>query len=91
MDRIRWWLVDEVARWWTQAPKDAQFRLLQRVCQDKAPEVTVEELHCGIILAETEANEVDESTRALGERIARGEGLHGEAPPDAQVTECPTK
>jgi hypothetical protein len=61
MGRVRSWIIDEAARWWSQAPNEARFRLLERVTKEAPQEITLEELKLAIIAAETEAGEVCEA------------------------------
>lgn len=54
--------IETLAQWWTQAQDQARFELVQRVRGTKTPlkgDPTQQELYCAIILAETEAGEID--------------------------------
>lgn len=55
---VRKYVVDEIARWWSQAPNEARFRLLERVTKEAPKVPTLEELTLGIVAAETEAGEL---------------------------------
>jgi hypothetical protein len=48
----------ELARWWTSAPQEARFLLLTTATKENRP--PLRDLHLAIILAETEAGEVEE-------------------------------
>jgi hypothetical protein len=61
MGCVRTWIIDEAARWWSQAPNEARFRLLERVTKEAPQEITIDELRLAIIAAETEAGEVCEA------------------------------
>lgn len=50
--------VVQLARWWTSATSEARFGLLTKATQTNDP--PLEALHLAIILAETEAGEVEE-------------------------------
>jgi hypothetical protein len=55
--------VEQLARWWSSATKEARFVLLQRVLGQKAPlkgDPTLKELQLAIYLAEATAGEVIE-------------------------------
>lgn len=56
---VREYVIDEIARWWTQAPNEARFKLLERVTKETPKVPTLEELKLAIIAAETAAGEVD--------------------------------
>jgi len=62
MVSVRRFVVEEVARWWSEAPQEARFRLLQRVCEEAPKVPTLEELKLAIIAAETEAGEIIRET-----------------------------
>lgn len=70
MDGKRWWIVDEIARWWRTASDESRAVLVQRVL-DGAPEATYEEVIEGAIRAEADTGEADEQARAFAERLAR--------------------
>jgi hypothetical protein len=61
MGQLRHWIIDEAARWWSQAPQEARFRLLERVTKEAPEEITLDELRLAIVAAETEAGEVCEA------------------------------
>lgn len=52
------WDVEQLARWWTSAPNEARFALLTQATKEDRP--PLDKLHLAIILAETEAGEVEE-------------------------------
>ena len=58
MDSVRRYVIDEVARWWTSAPLEARYLLLQRVRNEAPKELTAKELELAILAAELEAGEV---------------------------------
>jgi hypothetical protein len=47
-----------LARWWTSASQEARFGLLTKATRENRP--PLDALHLAIILAETEAGEVEE-------------------------------
>lgn len=47
----RWWIVDEIARWWRQASLEERGLLMQRAV-DGTPEVSLEEVQQGAFIAE---------------------------------------
>ena len=61
--------IDGLARWWTQASNEERWLLLRRSQDPKAPKGTPnpQQLLSAIILAETEAGEVVDETRAAGQ------------------------
>jgi len=50
--------IDELAGWWTQASEEARYAVLQKATQENTP--PLDALRLAIILAETEAGEVEE-------------------------------
>jgi len=58
MDSVRKYVIDEVARWWTQAPLESRYLLLRRVREEKPKALTQEELQLAIIAAETHSGEL---------------------------------
>lgn len=47
----RWWIIDEVARWWRTAPEEARW-LLMRQGLDGDPRATLAEIQKGALVAE---------------------------------------
>jgi hypothetical protein len=58
MGGLRRYVIDEVARWWTQAPDEARYALMQRVHIEAPKELTREELWLAVVASETAAGEV---------------------------------
>jgi len=57
MDReCRWWIVDEITRWWRTASLEARYVLMQRALEG-TPEATIEEVRQGACLAEIDCDE----------------------------------
>lgn len=54
------WNVERIARWWTSAPQEARYALLQRAINGEATAPTLEEVRLAAILAEFEAREIAE-------------------------------
>ena len=52
------WDVEQLARWWTQAPQEARFAILTQATKENRP--PLDRLQLAIILAESEAGEVEE-------------------------------
>ena len=50
--------VESLARWWTSATQKARFEILRRSTLENSP--SFQDLRLAIILAETEAGEVEE-------------------------------
>jgi hypothetical protein len=51
MDGQRWWIVDEIARWWRTASEEARGVLMQRAIEG-TKEATLEEVQRGACIAE---------------------------------------
>jgi hypothetical protein len=54
--------IDQLARWWTQAPQEARFGLIERIYGQKAPQKgdpTLAEFRVAILLAESSSGEVE--------------------------------
>lgn len=64
MDSERWWIVDEIARWWRSATQEARGVLMQRAI-DGCKEATLAEVQKGAALAE-----LDVTSKELRESLA---------------------
>jgi len=81
--------IEQLATWWCQAANEQRAAFLsmfvvnrQRVTNPQAP--TQQEIQLAILLAEATQGTLDgEEARALGQRLTRGQGVHGQAAADA--------
>ena len=56
--------VEQLARWWNEAPQEARWLLLRQVLDERSKasaEISFDELRLAIYLAEAEAGEIEQS------------------------------
>lgn len=73
MDGVRWWIVDEIARWWTQASQGERWLLMQRAIEG-AKEASLAEVQQGALRAEIEDEQAD-LCASIYEAWASGKGV----------------
>jgi hypothetical protein len=76
-ERNRWWIVDEIARWWRQASLEQRGVLMQRAV-DGTKEASLSEVQQGALLAEFDEEQNAKiaalfiEARTARQRIGRG-------------------
>lgn len=63
MDGERWWVVDEIARWWRTASQEARYMLMQRAAEG-TKECSLKEVQIAAAKAEIDCGEHDASEEA---------------------------